>query len=252
MSDNNSGQIANSTFGTESEFSKETACIFLYRLGIGEIRLSPYNVVVSEAININQEINESLYAKTNPIVSYTNTTRKFTLSFLITDNTIYSFLGEGNLQNQIKQKSLMNITNLFKSFLYANYDRKVDTTNLAIYARTIKSPPVFKLKFQNFISNGDGSFPKLSDDGIIAKNSGLLGFITNFKLEPTYNPLYKPDNSSKYYSQIKVSFDYIPIFEEPVGWEIGGTTTNFSNIKELGGLSSTNVISKILGRINNV
>ncbi len=243
-----SGQVAYSNFSNDeqNQFSRETASIFLYRLGIGELKFSPYNIGVSESININQEINESLYAKTNPIVHYTNTTRKFSLNFTLTNDTIFIFDGERELLNQPSQKNLIQLMNIFKSFLYANYDRLKGTDD-TIYARTIKSPPIFKLRFQNYISNGDEGLPKISGYNV-AKDTGLLGVISNFKIDPTFNPIYRPaSNQFPYYSQIKIAFDFIPMFEEPVGWEIGQGSKSFSNTKELGGPSSKNVIKTILG-----
>jgi hypothetical protein len=152
---------------------------------------------------------------------------------------------------------MMQLVNILKSFLYANYERISDAQNSNIYARVIKSPPIFKLKFKNLISNGTDDITNNA-----AKNSGLLGVMKDFKLEPYYNAGYvpfgkdgerpatyaaNPINDMGAYSEMKISFTFYPIFEQPLGWEVD-KTAEFSGRQELGGLANNNAIKTILGK----
>lgn len=223
--------------------------LFIYRVGIGELAFNPLNIQLAENITMNNEIQTDIYGKTNPFVSYTNTIRSFNFSFIL--NAIRPFNFTKDVGEDYSDTSMMQLVNILKSFLYANYDRKQE--NSGIYARTITSPPIFKIKFKNLVSNGTN----LEN----AKTGGLLGAMKDFKLEPYYNAGYVPfssgERSATYasnpiadagtYSEMKISFNFYPIFEQPLGWEIG-EETNFSGVKEMGGLSSVNAVNRILGR----
>jgi hypothetical protein len=235
--------------------------LFLYRLGIGELQFNPLNIQVKESININSNIEDQIYAKTNPFVSYTNTNRSFDFDFTITQNRDYRFFAD-NSSGLIDSfgNSGLAIMQILKSFLYANYERKQDSAG-PLYARTIKSPPIFKLVFKNLVSNGD-VLPNIPE-GSLARSSGLLGVMKGFKLDPYYNAGYIPNSfgvkefadvqdaafiqDQGTYSKIKISFTFVPIFEEPMGWEIGGEQANFSGVREIGGQINGNIIKKILG-----
>lgn len=236
--------------------------LFLYRLGIGELQFNPLNIQVKESININSNIEDQIYGKTNPFVSYTNTNRSFDFDFTITQNRDYRFFADpsSGLKDSSENSGLA-IMQILKSFLYANYERKADTAGPNLYARTIKSPPVFKLVFKNLVSNGDPL--DTNPQGTLARSHGLLGVMKGFKLDPYYNAGYIPyslgvKNFSEVqndvfiqdqgtYSKIKISFTYVPIFEQPMGWEVGGEEAKFSGLKEIGGPINANIINKILG-----
>lgn len=229
--------------------------LFIYRVGIGELSFNPLNIQVSENITMNNEVQTDIYGKTNPFVSYTNTIRNFNFSFLLNAVRPHKFEPDkGRDLNSISGTSMMQLINILKSFLYANYERQEGSGGI-IYARTIKSPPIFKIKFKNLVSNGG--------DGGTAITGGLLGAIKDFKLEPYYNAGYvpfgkgetkitatessNPIDAAGTYSEMKVSFNFYPIFEEPLGWELNGETKNFSGKKELGGMFEVSSIKKILG-----
>ena len=227
--------------------------LFIYRVGIGELAFNPLNIQLSENISMNNEIQTDIYGKTNPFVSYTNTIRSYNFNFTLNAVRPFNFYDDAKKDEAtVSDTNMMQLVNILKSFLYANYDRLQDSGNNNIYARTIKSPPIFKIKFKNLVSNGT--------EELTAKKSGLLGAMKDFKLEPFYNAGYVPfslgERSATYasnpvtdsgtYSEMKVSFNFYPIFEQPLGWEIG-EQRGFSGVDELGGASSVNAIKKILG-----
>lgn len=227
--------------------------LFIYRVGIGELAFNPLNIQVSENISMNNEIQTDIYGKTNPFVSYTNTIRSYNFSFILNAVRPFNFYDDAEKSEvTISDTNMMQLVNILKSFLYANYDRLQDSGKSNIYARIIKSPPIFKIKFKNLVSNGTESLK--------AKESGLLGAMKDFKLEPFYNAGYVPfsggERTATYssnavsdlgtYSEMKISFNFYPIFEQPLGWEMG-KERGFSGVDSLGGASSINAIKKILG-----
>lgn len=243
-----------------------TKSMFLYRLGIGELQFNPKNIQIKENISINQIVENNLYARTNPFVSYTSTNRLFTVSFIMAANSS-GFNLVADASAPINSKSINNgdngvvpFMNVVKSFLYANYQTVRDSNN-AVVARTIKSPPVFKLANKSIISNGTLTISQeqISADKQIAKEHGLLGFITDFKMDPLFGIGYMPysqgvtdvseqqqwEGSS--FKEVAISFTFLPIFEEPLGWaseELNGR--GFTGVKELGGVGGANIISNIL------
>jgi hypothetical protein len=243
--------------GVQLQFTPELSkTLFIYRVGIGELTFNPLNTQISENISMNNEIQTDIYGKTNPFVSYTNTIRSYNFSFTLNAVRPFNFYDDAKKgEVTVSDTNMMQLVNILKSFLYANYDRLQDSGNKNIYARTIKSPPIFKIKFKNLVSNGT--------EDLMAKNSGLLGAMKDFKLEPFYNAGYVPFGSGERvatytnnpvtdlgtYSEMKISFNFYPIFEQPLGWEVReiGKERGFSGVDELGGASSANAIKNILG-----
>jgi len=260
-------EAASTATAQQLNFTLSTSkSMFLYRLGIGELQFNPKNMQLAESINSKLNVEDGIYGKTNPFVSYVNTTRTFSVAFILpADSAGFRIVADAN--SPIRTYSENNGTgvvpfmNIMKSFLYANYSTVSEEggVNSRLIARTIKSPPIFKLLNKSIISNGN--FPAATEVGpeSIAKQFGLLGFIKDFKLDPLFGIGYVPfsptgqrdivDSSQIFdaggnFKEVKISFTFIPIFEEPMGWDT--ENNNFSGFKELGGLSGANVIGKIL------
>jgi len=238
--------------------------MFLYRLGIGELQFNPKNMQMKESISINTNVENGIYAKTNPFVSYTNTNRIFTFSFILpADASGFRLLADSsspinttNVNNG--ENGVTPIMNVLKSFLYANYEITRDTSNSRMISRTIKSPPVFKLVNKSIVSNGN--LPQTMDASQqIGREYGLLGFITDFKLDPLFGIGYVQysqgvrtatedqawEGSS--FKEVAVSFTFIPIFEQALGWASEETSNyGFTGAKELGGIGNANTIKNIL------
>ena len=238
--------------------------MFLYRVGIGELQFNPKNMQMKETISINSNVENSLYARTNPFVSYTNTNRTFSFSFIMSaDASGFNLVADtaAPITTQFVnngENGVIPFMNVMKSFLYANYETKKDSSNERIIARTIKSPPIFKLVNKSIVSNGE--LPQVMEPNTqIGRTYGLLGFITDFKIDPLFGIGYVQysqgariatndqawEGSS--FKEVAISFTFLPIFEEPLGWaaeELSGG--GFTGVKELGGVGSANIIKNIL------
>lgn len=252
------------------ELSDNTA-IRIYRIGIGEAAFIPLQPVISETVKMQNEIDSSLYAKTNPLISYTNTIRTFKFDSIVPyDAANFTFRAdESSGLADTNSYELMDLYTLLRSFLYANYEvQPFDKNNTAdgIVARTIKSPPLFKVKFKNFISyTSDGTCPPGA-----AKKVGLLGTFSDFKVEPVFVGNYIPwssnmtisrgsdkdsataitlngDNGA--YQKLQISFTFVPISQQPLGWQndLTANKLTFGGINELiQSVASENAITKIL------
>ncbi len=251
----------------------DSTAIRIYRVGIGEAAFIPVSPIISETIKMQNEIDNSLYAKTNPLISYTNTTRTYKFDGIVMyDVANFTFRpDEGTGLNAQNSNELMSLYTLLRSFLYANYEvQPFDraSNDSSIIARTIKSPPFFKVKFKNLISyTEDGTCPPGS-----AKEVGLLGTFSDFKIEPVFVGNYIPwssnmsiargdtnnstaisqngDNAS--YQKLQVSFVFVPISQQPMGWQngigAGNNKLTFGGMNELiQSVAADNAIKKILG-----
>lgn len=235
----------------------------IYRLGIAELQVKPLNPLISEKISINSDVDSSIYARTNAFVSYTNTIKSYNLTFTFSNvhnaSILYENVPEDQAAGAINSETggVTSFMRAFQSLLYANYDQKNDSTDSAnrMYARTIKSPPIFKIRYGGFIVGNDD----ISGDGFVGKKSGLLGSITNVNIDPFYTIGYVPFSPNQArdmqnvpselisYTQCKFSFDFIPLYDEPLGWNtttdaIGGSTLKFSNNKQFRSFTITDIL----------
>lgn len=231
--------------------SLDTTTLCIYRLGVAELQFVPINMMVAEKVAINSDIDSSIYARTNAFVSYTNTMRTYNITFryvnqLISNITFENNTGGGNIN------TVTEFINTFKSLMYANYDEKNDSTS-TMFARTIKSPPMFKIKYSNFLRGSQEATDP--NNPFFGKQSGLLGSITNLSVEPFYSLGYVPYSTNQEvdvskansanisYSDCKISFDFVPLFEKPLGWgsdASGGL--KFSNTKQLGSIAVKTIL----------
>lgn len=255
---------------TSTEANKglsDSNAIRIYRIGIGEVAFIPLQPVISETIKMQNEIDNSLYAKTNPLVSYTNTIRSYKFDAIVSfDIANFTFDTDNTSLKSTYGTELMDLYTLLRSFLYANYETVQYSSTSAMVARTIKSPPLFKVKFKNLLSySEDGLCPPGS-----AKQVGLLGTFSDFKIEPLFVGNYVPwssdmsvinradsqqtetklNGNNAGYQKLQMSFTFVPISQQPMGWESGlGTDgTKFGGISELRqSIAKDNAIKKILG-----
>jgi hypothetical protein len=105
---------------------------------------------------------ESVYGRMDPILTYKGTTRKISLGWEV---PAASFL---EARQNLEKASLL------LSMLYPEYE------NASGGASTMSTPPMFRLKFLNLITNST-----ITDDGnTIAEFGGLLGTFSGFTFEP--------------------------------------------------------------------
>jgi hypothetical protein len=151
---------------------------------------------------------EQVYGRMDPIVTYQRTGRKINCAFEIVGSSVQE--AEQNMRR----------FSLLTQMLYPSYEsdassgeQSKDSENLS----TIKTGPLFKVKFLNWIQNS--SVP----NSVGAEESGLLGWIGGFSFAPKMGDdggVFQVglDLYPKYYN---VSFDLNIIHEHKLGWSDG-------------------------------
>ncbi len=105
---------------------------------------------------------ESVYGRMDPILTYKGTTRKISLGW------------EVPAASFVEARQNLEKASLLLSMLYPEYE------DASGGASTMSTPPMFRLKFLNLITNS-----KITDDGnTIAEFGGLLGTFAGFTFEP--------------------------------------------------------------------
>jgi|TARA_Y100000289_G_scaffold65800_1_gene80246 hypothetical protein len=138
--------------------------------------------------------NEQIFGRNDPIKPYEGTTRNIRLGFKILS---VSF-------NHAKE-NLNNIQTMIK-MLYPVYSAPLDGSGASL-GRTLKAPPLLRVKFSNLIQSADG-------DG------SLLGCIDGFTYSPESDPGYFIGlNGEVYPKEVSVSFGFTPQHESPLGWD---------------------------------
>jgi hypothetical protein len=127
------------------------------------IQFEAFLTSYSDSFNSNWN-QESVYGRMDPIYTFQNTQRTFSLSFTI-PNVVY-FKGD-----QVGPASSMDRLNQFFQFLYPKYS---NTGN----ALTISQAPLVRIKFGNMIARS------VSTSIGSAKDLGLLGAITSLSMTP--------------------------------------------------------------------
>lgn len=134
---------------------------------------------------------EDAFGRMDPITTYQGTTRNISMSFDIGSHTV---------QDMIKEMD--NVAQLMK-FQYPVYEN-VDS------ATTLRSPPLLRVKFANYIQKEDGN--------------GLLCAMKGMSYDPVDN--FTIDKSPRIYEgkiipiRISVNLDLTVLHEEAPGWQL--------------------------------
>lgn len=150
---------------------------------------------------------QEIYGRMDPIYNYKNTVRKILLSF---DVPSFSLL---------EAKENAEKADIFIKSLYPVYSIEPNQKGAA----TLASPPLFKIKLNNFIKNVSYTQkPAAEPDHPLV--SGLLGYIDNFSFKPSLESGFLEETDSnlkedkKLYPKLyKVNFNFFPIHEHPLG-----------------------------------
>lgn len=141
---------------------------------------------------------ETIFGRSDPVQQYQGTTRKIQISFDVVSESLES--AKLNLQKATKLAKMMYP--VYSYSLSGNSDM----------GRTIKAPPLMRLRYANLIQNVSGVGP-----------AGLLGTLGGFS--------YKPDiiESGTYVENgeiipkiFKVTFAFQPLHEKTVGYDPAG------------------------------
>ena len=130
---------------------------------------------------------QEIYGKMDPVSTFKNTARTIQLSIDIPSTNI-----------TMAMDSMISIDNLIKG-LYPIYD---DSGKNGI--ATIAAPPLFRIKFANYITN-------------VVTGDGLLGYLQGFDFKPDMNAGQFIENNVLYPKLLKASFSFNVLHEHPLG-----------------------------------
>lgn len=136
---------------------------------------------------------ESLYGKMDPVATYKNTTRTITLAFDIPS------------ENMSEAVLYMQRINFLIRGMYPVY------SNGTLGTRVISSPPMFRVKFANFIQNinKNAEGQKL--------NNGILCYIPSFDFKPKVDSGFYATDTQLVPKLISVNLSLEVIHEHPLG-----------------------------------
>ncbi len=136
---------------------------------------------------------ENIFGRNDPIKPYQSTSRQLQVGFDVLSHNMAS-----------AKQNLAKYTTLTK-MLYPVYTPPMNAAGQSL-GRTIKAPPLIRIKFVNMIQSADG-------------NGSLLGCIEGFNYAPNQEPGFfvEPDGSI-FPKHFNLSFRFTPQHESPLGW----------------------------------
>jgi len=146
-----------------------------------------------------------VFGRMDPIVNFQGTSRIMSLGW-----NIPSF-GEADAERNLQKCSLL------MSMLYPVY-QSIDKTTPSS-ANTLMSPPIFKLKMMNLITDASGN---ADGSGIgSAKESGLLGVISGFTYSPVLEEgvIEKKGTHNLFPQTIKLQCEFTVLHTHQLGWK---------------------------------
>ena len=136
---------------------------------------------------------ETVFGRSDPVKHYQSTSRQIQAAF---DVLGYS-----------KEKALENFQNYAKmiQMLYPVYSNPMTSHNLA---RTIKAPPLWRIKYANYISS--------------TNPNGLLGAVSGLAFSPKFESGHFLSQEGEMIPLVySVSFNFEPLHEQPLGTNAG-------------------------------
>jgi hypothetical protein len=137
----------------------------------------------------------------DPIYTYKNTIRKITLGFDVP-----------NFDATEAKANSRNADVLIRS-LYPVYE-----TNAGLGTEIISSPPLFKIKFANLITNVAKSEDETAN--VTAQEGGLMGWIDSYGFKPELDSGFFIEEGKIFPKLFKVNFNFNVIHEHPLGMSI--------------------------------
>tara|TARA_Y100000592_G_C5396992_1_gene281172 strand:- start:193 stop:879 length:687 start_codon:yes stop_codon:yes gene_type:complete len=137
--------------------------------------------------------NEQIFGRNDPIKPYQSTTRQLQVGFDVLSPDL-----EAAKTNLAKMSILTKM-------LYPVYTAPMNGAENSL-GRTIKAPPIMRIKFVNMIQSADG-------------NGSLLGCIEGFNYAPNAEPGYFIERDGSIFPKhFNISFRFTPQHESPLGW----------------------------------
>jgi len=155
--------------------------------------VSFYAFIKSFSDNMTSNWNEEqVYGRPDLIGTFQSTTRKISLSFDVPAGDI------------IEAKINLDYINKVKQFMYPAYSSNT-ANNTSTNALSLAKSPLVRIKFANFIQNGDGK--------------GLLGWINSFSATPVIDMGMFNENKFLYPKVYDVSLEFTPQHEFDLGYD---------------------------------
>jgi hypothetical protein len=138
--------------------------------------------------------NEQVFGRNDPIKPYQSTSRQIQVGFDVLSPSL-----EAAKQNLVNWQTLVKM-------LYPVYSAPLDGSGGSI-GRTIKAPPLLKVKFVNMIQSATGPAP-------------LLGCIEGLGFKPTQAAGWFVESTGDLFPKhFNISFRFTPQHESPLGWD---------------------------------
>jgi hypothetical protein len=139
--------------------------------------------------------NEKIFGRNDPIKPYQDTMRRLTIAFDVLSPNFTSAI-----ENLEKFQTLARM-------MYPVYSAPLDGSGGSI-GRTIKAPPLIRVKFVNMIQAAGAS------------GGALLGCIEGVNFEPDKQMGYFVERSGELFpKKFNISFNFTPQHEAPLGWD---------------------------------
>ncbi len=137
--------------------------------------------------------NEQIFGRNDPIKPYQSTTRQLQVGFDVLSPDLES------------AKTNLAKMSMLTKMLYPVYTAPMNGAENSL-GRTIKAPPIMRIKFVNMIQSADG-------------NGSLLGCIEGFNYAPNAEPGYFIERDGSIFPKhFNISFRFTPQHESPLGW----------------------------------
>lgn len=171
--------------------------IYIYSFSTNERFYFPAFVTdFTDSFQSNWNMTE-VYGKMDPIATFKNTSRAINISFDLPSNGTDALVNAGNIDRIIQG-------------LYPVYTK--DLGGISI----LSSPPLFRIKFANFIENANVKQTDKVDNYL---SSGLLGYFKNFDFKPDMSQGVLEIDNRIFPKLIKVSLAFNIIHEHVLGYQ---------------------------------
>lgn len=138
--------------------------------------------------------NEQIFGRNDPVMPYQFTSRQMQVGFDVLSHNLDS--AKVNLQKYT----------ILTKMLYPVYTPPLNASNQSL-GRTIKAPPLIRIKFVNMIQSANG-------------NGSLLGCIEGFNYAPNQEPGFFVERGGDIFPKhFNISFRFTPQHEDPLGWD---------------------------------
>ena len=154
----------------------------------GSVSFPAFITQFSDAYSVNYGGGAPAFGRTDPVKTYQSTSRRMNVGFDILGHNF-----------ETAKENFFNFSKFVK-MLYPVYSEKIAKEN---NARTIKAPPMFRIKYVNYINS--------------QHPDGLMGYIGGFSFQPDFKAGHFNDSGNMIPVKYSVSFSFEPIHERPLG-----------------------------------